>query len=580
MSERLKDKILQNNNECLKIINPEEEKLKESYKKILIDIGMEGKYQKYLFVLFCMSAFLCCVLITSFALQKDIPDHYCLNKIEFEDDLENKYLEFKKNNKNYKIINDEKCIEQMCFKKEELGEGLEIHNKIILNHEHTNNLPSTTVLVIDKKSIINFVTLLDVVCNMESFFGIMTQMLFLGRILGNFVFSYISDKYGRLICFKIQFYSLFICYLIYYFVRIDIIYIIVTLLVSGFVNIYNLVTAMSTEMMSQKMYSLLNGFLGASFTTTGLLCIIVFYYFKNFNIMIYIHFFITSFVIYAVYTDFLTETPIFLLDQGNYSHLNKVIKHIATINDTLKSANIESRLQELREYRNLHQIKSKTDEFFTPTHTPKKLSITNSQLSNNKPSSMMENLFGPYLIAFKSKETTIVFFKLLFIFLTMHFVFFGQVLNVEKMNGNIYFNSFIMYLAEIISEISGGYFLQTYGRRKMLIWCFGMSAFFCFILNIIERTGDFRILFTIFIFANSFFISMTFTVVYVYSAEIFDSKIKSTMNSLLINLSNIFLLVSPYLISKFASPFALFFILSLGACLNGFVLKETKVDLV
>jgi MFS family permease len=578
MSGRLKDKILQNDNEDISIINPEEEKLKESYKKLLLDIGMEGKYQKYLFALFCMAAFLCCLLLTSFPLQKDLPEHYCLNRIEFEDDLEDKYSEFKKNTKKYKIIKNEQCIEQMCFKKEEEGEGIESHNKLIINHEHQNSSPSSTILVIDKKSVINFVTELDVICHMESFFSTMTQMLFLGRILGNFVFSYISDKYGRLVCFKIQFYTIVMCYLTFYFIRIDLIYIIVSLLVSCCVNVYNLVSAMSTEIMSQKMYSLLNGLLGASFTMTGLLCIFVFCFFKNWNILIYIHFIVTAFVMYAVYTDFLTESPIFLLDQGNYSHLNKVITHIATVNDTLESANVEYRIQELREFRNLNKIKSRTDGFFTPVRTPRKVSDAISNSSTYKPESFLESLFGPYLIAFKSQETTTQFFKQLFIYLTMHFVFFGQVLNVEKMNGNIYYNSFIIYLAEIISEISAGYFLQKYGRRQMVIWCFGLSAVFCLILNIIERTGGFRFLFTIFIFANSFFISITFVVVYVYSAEIFDSNVKSTMNSLLVNLSNVFLLASPYLISQFASPFALFCMLSLGACLNGFILKETKED--
>ncbi len=160
----------------------------------------------------------------------------------------------------------------------------------------------------------------------------------------------------------------------------------------------------------------------------------------------------------------------------------------------------------------------------------------------------------------------------------MNFVFYGQVLNVEKMNGNIYFNSFIIYTAEMISEISAGYFLQNYGRRQMIIACFGLSTFFCFFLNIIEIFGGSRVFFTIFIFANSFFISITFVVIYVYSAEIFDSNVKSTMVSLLINLSNVFLLLSPYLIAKFTSPFGLFCILSLCACLNGFILKETKME--
>ena len=578
MSERLNEKML--GVELEQMISPEEEKLKEEYKKLLIDIGMEGKYQRLLFRVFCMAAFLCCLLLTSFPLQKDIPEHYCVNKQDFVDNSEGKFNIYKADSKRFSIITETQCVEQICFKKEEIGEGVESHNKMVENQITDEKLnPRNTVLIVDNKSVTNFVTELNVICKMESFFGTMTQMLFLGRIIGNFVFAYVSDKYGRLICFKLQVYTIVVCHLIFFFVKVDWVYILVALVASGCLNTYNLVSAMSTEMMSQKMYSLLNGLLGASFTLTGLIDIVVLYFLKNWNILLLLHFLVSGVVVYAM-TYYLTETPIFLLDQGNYRELSETIKKMATVNETYESQNVKNRLDALKEFRNINKIKSKTEGFFNSLSAEFASAYSSRRGSavSKKPENFIESISGPYMIAFKSKETSTQFLKILFVYLTMNFVFYGQVLNVEKMNGNIYFNSFIIYTAEIISEISAGYFLQNYGRRQMIIACFGLSTFFCFLLNIIEISGGSPVFFTMFIFLNSFFISITFVVIYVYSAELFDSNVKSTMVSLLVNLSNVFLLTSPYLIAQFTSPFGLFCILSLGACLNGFILKETKLE--
>lgn len=521
-----------------------DELVKDKYKNILDNIKMDGKFQKIIFLHICMSAFISCLLLTVFPLQKDLPEYLCIDRQEFLDD--NVYLKYRFDTSNrFKVIKNEHCIEKYCHKL-----------------ENDFQSPILWHIVADYNSIKNFVTELDVFCDLEGFFGRLTQFVFSGRIFGMMLFSYIADKKGRYICFLIQVYIITISYIIFLFFKSKIVFLIIGFFASSCLNIYNLASIMSTEIMSQPMYSLLNGLIGACFTLCGIIDILVLYFIKDWNILLYIHLVVCA-IVYYITKHYLTETPLFLLDRKEYDSLNSVICKISKINDTYEQQNVQEKIKNVKEL-----INSKKQDYLTDEDMNWKNNL-------RKKESVIESIFGPYILILKSNKNLVQFIQLLFIYLAMNLVFYGQLLNIERMDGNIYFNSFIIYIAEIIAEVLAGYILQIMQRRRLIAFCFLLSSIFCGAIGFLE--GDENLTYrTAAIFANSFCCSISFISVYVYSAELFDTNVKSTLISLLSNISNLFMLVSPYLIELFATPFALFAIFSFIASLNALILKETK----
>jgi MFS family permease len=559
-------------------LSDRQESIKESYQKLLKDIGNEGKYQKMIFILLCLSSFILALLITSVPFQKDIPNYTCL---ENQEAVKNNFTF--NSSSNVKLITDVKCVQKFCSQK--MNSELNV----------TLNDYSNYSLLVDYNSIKNFVTNLDILCSYESFFAKLTQMIFLGRIFGNVLFSYISDKYGRYIGFTIQFYILCVTYILFIVAKNEYVYLGAGLAILACSNIYNLFSAISTEVMSLKMYSLFNGMMGFFFSFCGIFGVVISYYFKFFDLLVYIHLSICVIIFYLIIKYF-DETPLYLLDQERYTELNKLIKKIGEVNGTFQNPEVQRNYQALilsteSLNSNIQSVSTFAKESLTKSISTeielKNFSIDQedkSKVKNEKNASIIEDkqsfcqkIFGPYFIIFHSREIKIEFLKLIIPFLSAFSIYYGQILNVEKFSDNIYLTSFVIYLGEMLAEITAGYLLRIHKRKILIGISYFISMLSCLITAILNHYNLLVYLQAIFILGNSYAVSQIFIIIFVYGAELFESSVKSTMISLLVNLSFLFMLLAVY-IYNVVSPFFVFFILSGLACLNSFILRETKND--
>jgi MFS family permease len=534
-----------NHSETFKLIN---EPLKEKYLSILSDVGLEGKFQKIMFVLICSLSFISVLIIPIFPMNKDLPDHICINYEELN--INQTYSKFR--GPQFLIIETKSCIAKFC------------QDYSTINEQGINtNQNKTQILIVDKSSVRNLITELDILCDHHIFFEILNAALFLGRIVGNILFSYIADSYGRLQSATIQTYMIIFCYTISFFIKSKWISVLVVFTLAATLNMYHLINALSTEYMSQNYYTTLNGFIGVFFSICGLYTVTIFYYYRNWNILILIHLSVSFLSLYLI-KSYMVETPFFLLQQKNYKDLNRVLRKISQVNGTYESFGIDKKISGIEKeiYRN--ELKQEKDFF------EEKKTSYNEMLLQNTP--------GPYLISFKSSKTTKNFLKLVLIYLSMNLTYFGQILNIEKVSGNFFFNNLIVYIGEIIAELSSVFLMNKYKRVELIFGCFAISTILSFFINILEAYSMFPVVMTITILLNSYFISVVFVVVYTYAVEIFDPDVKNTMNCLLDNLSNIFMIFSPPLLEFFTTPYATYGIVSGIAAWNSLYLHETKLN--
>lgn len=180
------------------------------------------------------------------------------------------------------------------------------------------------------------------------------------------------------------------------------------------------------------------------------------------------------------------------------------------------------------------------------------------------------SIYKRYSLIFghKTQRNTFLFFLLPY--LSVMIGYYGQLMFVEKLPGNILLNSFLIYSSDIMAPNVAGYILRFFGRKKILTIFHACSIFICLNLPHIPV----GMLYTIILFLNCFIINFINVATDIFAAESFDSSVKSSAMGLLILsgfLSNVFV---DSLMDLFGTPFYLFALLSLFSIASIYNLKE------
>jgi MFS family permease len=512
---------------------------KEEYKSLILKAKDEGIYQKYILYILLAASFFSSVTIAALPLHKELPEYFCFNRQDFED--EPMYLKYKKEPQ-YKIFHNEHCIKKFCS------------NQADFINEHLS------VLVADYSTIDNFTTELNLLCDQEEFFNRFTQWLFIGRIGGMLIFSYVSDKVGRYQTYFIQLYILLACFIMYFLFKNETLILFIGLLSNACMYLWNHVCLICTETMSDKMYSLGNAMISVAFSFSGLYNIIIMYFFGSWNLLL-ITYIIIVIVTIIFSKKYITETPIYLIEMERYEEARKVIKKISEVNN--------SEEEHLKLLFALKSIKRNYNDKSLD------MSIQNQNdfgmTENNKPvseqislRSIITSVLGPYLLIVKSPKNTLNVLKTAIFFTTAIFIYYGQLFYIEQLPGNIYLNSALIFIAEAIAEAGSGFILQRFDKRQIIACVFLMTGLSCSFIALFEN--DFFKIILIFIITLS--ISIGFVAISVFNAEIFEVNVKATSVSLLSNFSSIFMIWSPYVIYLFGGnaylAFAVLCFISLG----------------
>jgi len=534
------------------IVNKKLEKIRE----ILYDIANlfknNRKYQKILFVILSIGVFCGSHMLCIYPSQKTIPDYICIP--EGKD-----IMNFTKITKlsNYKIIEDQNCIKKYCYKNQK--------NQIEKEIKFTN-------IIVDYTTITNFVTTYDAFCDYNEFFINLNNLIQVGRIIGSTFLSYISDKYGRKNPYFMHIYiMLFFCIGIFFLKSRAFFYIFVFF---GGLNdhIYFLICTMANELMTLEYFSVFSSLMGIMFSICGLIC--------NFNMIIFNNFylfytFLLIFLIIMLYlsNEYIRETLDFTIKMNLIRQSFNDIK----ILDKKLVIGIQEDPQRSEQLKNIENFVNEDEVSVNRVknryNSEKQLFLNNSlNLMSNKsyekiPEINNSGIFGPFKLIFENKELTIKFLIFSQLFITVNMNYYGPLLNIELLMDNVYFATFILFLAEFIGETLCGYLLQNNLRiRSMKIGYFS-SGFLYLIVSFLDN-GVLKIflLFIAFIITSFLFIAT-----FILTAESFEVEVKNSMLTLTSNLSSIWLIILPYLIKLVPDIYFLFS----GSSLISFFLIDT-----
>lgn len=197
-----------------------------------------------------------------------------------------------------------------------------------------------------------------------------------------------------------------------------------------------------------------------------------------------------------------------------------------------------------------------------------------SDLFNNTKNTVEEikksyNLFDIFKLKSQRKNVLI----LSYLWFAAGFCFYGLILNIEHLGGNLFIDSIVTFGGEAVSEILSGYMADHFGRVIVLEVCGFMGGFGFIAYEFLSP--EYATIKTVLIFISSFGFSGVFNLLFIYTPEIFPTSIRSTVMGLVYFISRIGALLVPTVVAIVSRSNFVFGIVSIFGAYLCYQLKET-----
>jgi OCT family organic cation transporter-like MFS transporter 4/5 len=395
------------------------------------------------------------------------------------------------------------------------------------NEYYQNTFDKTQDNIIIVNSIINWASELKIVCNTKRVFSLIGTIYFLASIASYLALSNFPDRYGRLRLYK---YLNFICLL----ATLQVVFLnnfgqlLIAAFVTGICSLNVVVSSvMLNENIDKKYTGLIMGIAMSMFPLGGLINTIFMYYFQNWKFYYCLALVLLLINNILIFT-YIQESPKWLLANNKQKEFIAVVKFIARFNNN--SALYTQIKQDGIEY----QIDSQRSSLIADDNT--------IQLQYRKHTYTIVDLF-------KYSSVRYITLSLLYIWVAGGVSFYMLMLSLENFTGNIYTDSIIVYTAEFIAETGSGYIADRYGRKQTIFYGFLIASVSCAIFPFL--TGS--LLAMPFIFASVIGIAASFNVVYIFTAELYPTNVKSLSVSVFFVTYRLAACLVPYVLTIFSN---------------------------
>lgn len=395
---------------------------------------------------------------------------------------------------------------------------------------------------IDPSSMYNWASELKVVCNTRKILAIVGTVFFLASITSNLAFSKFPDVYGRKRVFLVLNFISFLS-------TIQLLYLkhLAQLIIAAFLNgLSSLNLALGSVIISENIHpkysGIIMGLTNAVFPLGGILNTIFIYFFNDwrfylvFNILTYA----TSVILGFLY---MQESPKWLYANQYKDEFIGTVDYISSYNG-----------------------KETYSDYLVLPSFRKRSSIT-IQGKNEEYRKHVYDVID--LVKYKSIRKLSL--KNVYLWIISGFSFYGLLLNLEGLTGNIFIDAIVTYTAEIIAEIGSGFLSTSIGRKRTALYSFAIafigSLVFC-LINLFSLE-------IIILFISAMGVASGFNVLYIYSAELFPTNIKSLSVSVFSLFNRLAGGIIPILLTYTRNITIYIAILSLGAVIVVISLPES-----
>ncbi|XP_033105734.1 organic cation transporter protein-like [Anneissia japonica] len=413
----------------------------------------------------------------------------------------------------------------------------------------------------DSKKVVSLVTELDLVCDQAILSPNAVSIFFCGVLFGSVINGQLSDMYGRKFVSWMGLIGVIVTGVIITFVHNYIAFVIIWFVVAMCI----MATMTCTFILLLELFPPKQRAIACCISTIAWgigLCLVtpIAYWFQNWR-----HFQLAitlPMILFLPLWWFVVESPRWLHTKGRHSDVRKIIEKMGKFNGVDCAFLDESASNGQKSLLVLDQT--------APEDT-----FNDKSKSHRKTYSLFDTLRTPNL-----RKYTIIMF---FMWLVNSLVYYGLALNSSSLAGDRFLNFFILGLAEVPAYVFGLWALQRYGRRRLLL-CFHVIASVACILTIAipPKSGDGKnlsVLITTSAFIGKLSITLTYTIVWIFSSEIFPTVIRTIGIGECSMMARIGGICAPYVMYTGKSvtwiPMVLFAVLSLCAGIAVLVLPES-----
>ncbi len=499
------------------------------------------------------------MVLTSFPLQKELPTFSCLSS--------NQTLNITQYNtsKNFKVFDSPRCI---------------------LKHCPPTNSTTFSAIRADYSSITNFITVLDKFCDMDLYTELYTRVVYGCRLIGNLIIPFISDKYGRKKAFLMMLTMVTISNIGFLTIHNDYAYILFSGMTYFTMSGISISIIIAVENMRKELYSIMGVIQGINLSINGLLAYITIHLMKSWylHVILYV---INNIALFIFNMRILTETPDYLLEKKDYESLETALKRMAEYNG-IKSE-VEKMLSDISEadamnYKQDYKSSSKLSDIDKEKKRERKNSInsvnsiisinsqnindiTSNNDSNNKAKGCMNTIYDiaeTYRNLYKQKTDRYNFLKMILPMGAFNFLYFTQLMFIERIPGDIATNSFLIFAQELISPSVGMYLTQKFNRKNVIVISYFITFILCMIFPLLvsmetSTSGNIAFYINSFMVLSINFIScMAVANIFILLSEIFSVNVRSTATGLIQIIISLSVIMSADILNLFSSPFYIY----------------------
>jgi MFS family permease len=376
---------------------------------------------------------------------------------------------------------------------------------------------------ITEDSYFNWAAQLKLVCNTKKIFSIVGTIFFISSICSNLTYSKFPDRYGRRKIFLwlnvLSFLSVFqLVYLVHFTQLIFVAFTCgITSITLSICSIY------INETIDHKYSGLVMGLTNAMFPLGGLINTSILYYLKDWRYYLALML-IVGIIINTIAWLYLQESAKWLIANHRYEDFKRTMYAIGDINNV-----------------------TMTD-------------ILNSPIRKRTSTDYRKFVYSNWDL-FKYESVRYTSLKYLYLWIISGFSFFGVLLNLEGLTGNIFLDASVTYTAEFIAEIVSGIAASKIGRKKASFFSFLLATVGCLLFTYF-KTGVLQYLL---LFMSAIGIASGFNILYIYTPELFPTNVKSLAISLFSIFNRAAGGIIPILLTYTTNISLIIFLLSAGA---------------
>lgn len=406
-------------------------------------------------------------------------------------------------------------------------------------------------------SIYNWAANLKIICKTKRIFSLVGTIYFIASIAGYLALSKFPDRYGRRTIFLIlNFFALIAIIQMFFLVNYAQILITAFVLGLGSLNLA-IGSVLVNENIDANYSALVIGLSMAMFPLGGIINTMTMYFLRDwryFNFIVIICLVVTNYL----GIKYLRESPKWLMANQKKKEYFETILFIAHINNNYERT-LKFIISKRPKFRKKTSLKSDTYNFDNGL-----TEITSLKEDYRKVVYDVTDLF-------KYKSIRLLSICNVYLWIMSGFSFYGILLNLEGLTGDIYIDSIVSYSAEFIAEILSGFIADKYGRKPTLLWSFIMATVASLLFSF-----SFNLYFSItLLFFICIGIASAFNILYIYSAEMYPTNIKSLSVGIFFLFNRISAGIVPFILTLISNVILIIFILSSISVFIMTVLPET-----